>query len=360
MSNKTAIQWTDATWNPTTGCTKVSPGCAHCYIARTPPFRIQGRKFVNGATDLQLHDYRLEQPFHWTKPRRVFVNSLSDLFHVDVPETFLDRVFAVMALTQTHTYQVLTKRHQRMHEYLSLPDRRERIGERIFRDTGGSLAQRSAATKQAMKLWPSPNVWVGVSVENQHFADERIPLLLQTPAAVRFISAEPLLGPVDVSKFLTAGDSDNPIRALHTHGQTGTCLEHGSQLSSGKGHAGMSPQASGQRDQKAERPAVRTIDWVIVGGESGPGARPFDVAWARAIVQQCKTSGVACFVKQLGSVPLVAASRLRHHEWGDGKFNWWQNDQSGLWRVKLNDKKGGDPAEWPAYLRVREFPAGIR
>jgi protein gp37 len=329
MSDGSAIQWTDATWNPTTGCTKVSPGCAHCYIDTTPPFRIAGRKFVNGATDLQLHEYRLDQPLHWQKPRRVFVNSLSDLFHQEMPEAFLDRVFAVMALTPAHTYQVLTKRHQRMHEYLSLPDRRERIGERIFRDTGGSLAQRSAATKNAMKVWPLPNVWLGVSVENQRFADQRIPVLLQTPAAIRFISAEPLLGPVSF-RWLRAWPS-SPL---------GAALKPNSIVTN-------------------ELDGLRNLDWVIVGGESGPMARPFDVAWARAIVKQCKSARVACFVKQLGAcIAWPPAEGILEGFINAELFRRGRDPRvDAPYAYQLCDRKGGDPRQWPEDLRVREFPA---
>jgi protein gp37 len=147
VSDNSAIQWTDATWNPTTGCTKVSPGCAHCYIERTPAFRINGRKFVNGATDLRLHADRLEQPLHWRKPRRVFVNSLSDLFHDDVPDAFIDQVFAVMALCPQHTFQVLTKRPERMRSRTSgsrcCSRRRPRCGSSArSRSSGRSTSRR--------------------------------------------------------------------------------------------------------------------------------------------------------------------------------------------------------------------------
>jgi protein gp37 len=312
MSAISPIEWTDATWNPTTGCTKVSPGCAHCYIERTPGFRINGRKFVNGATDLQLHENRLEQPLHWRKPRRVFVNSLSDLFHADIPDAFIDRVFAVMAASPQHSFQVLTKRPRRMQAYMCRLAKSIRPLEEAARTVGRTFRYDDVG----LLLWPIPNVWVGVSVENQRFADERIPLLLQTPAAVRFISAEPLL-----ERLQLAWEGYGPY-------------EYG-YLRDG-------------------------IDWVIVGGESGPGARPFDIAWARAIVAQCQATGVACFVKQLGA----------HVTWngiqggyGDGPSNIWPigngqlvDTRTGRFRKYLNDQKGGDPAEWPEDLRVREFP----
>jgi protein gp37 len=285
MSDHSAIQWTDATWNPTTGCTKVSPGCANCYIERTPAFRIHGRKFVKGATDLRLHPDRLEQPLHWRKPRRVFVNSLSDLFHDSVPFEFVDRVFAVMALAPQHTFQVLTKRPARMRDYVV-----SRSDPRSFHVRMHAILMNVDSPNRTEFDWPLPNVWLGTSVENQHFADERIPLLLETPAAVRFISAEPLLGPVDLHSPVLEADSDG------------------------------------------------YLDWVIVGGESGPGARPMDLAWVRAIVAQCKAAGTPVFVKQLGPRPVGPV--------GNGV----------AYHLLLRDKKGGDPAEWAEDLRVRQFP----
>ncbi len=273
MSDHSAIEWTEATWNPTTGCTKVSPGCANCYIERTAAFRIAGRKFIRGDIPLQLHENRLEQPLHWKKPRRVFVNSLSDLFHPDVPAEFIGRVFNIMGTAKQHTFQVLTKRPERMHAVVS-----------AYYAALGGLQPESY-----------PNVWLGVSVENQRFADERIPLLLQTPAAVRFLSCEPLLEGLDLAKH---------------------------------------------------RPGANQL-WVIVGGESGPGARPCDVRWVRSIVRQCQEADVPVFVKQLGPWLRTVGEQPA----GPG-FTPWISD------IKLRDKKGGDPAEWPMDLRVREYPSG--
>jgi protein gp37 len=234
----TKIQWTDETWNPTTGCTKISPGCANCYIERTPAFRIAGRKFDRQAhIPLQLHDNRLLYPLRWKKPRRVFVNSLSDLFHEDVPVTFIGRVFGVMAEAHWHTFQVLTKRPARMLAW----------SRGVAHYPKGDRAQRP------LPGWP-PNVWLGVSVENQHFADERIPLLLQTPAAVRFVSYEPALAAVDFRPWLDSGDELVPM-----------------------------------------------LNWIIVGGESGPGARPFDVAWARTVIEDSRGTETRVFVKQFGA-----------------------------------------------------------
>ncbi len=273
-------------------------------------------------TDVQCHPDRLEEPLRWRKPSLVFVNSMSDLFHEDVPDEFIGKTLDVMARAHRHQFQVLTKRAERMRDLVPI------------------FAERHTAPDGSG--WPLPNVWLGVSVENQHFADERIPLLLQTPAAIRFVSYEPALGPVDFSQFLTAGDSDNPTRALNTHGQTGACSQHGSRLCDGKGQAGISPQASGQGDQEAERPAVRKLNWIIVGGESGPKARPCEVAWIRNVVQQCQAAGVPCFVKQLGAQPIAGGQVI--------------GQQFVTNNLYLRDRKGGDISEFPADLQVREFP----
>jgi protein gp37 len=284
MSDRSSIEWTDATWNPMTGCTKISPGCAHCYIEHTPAFRIAGRRFEKGHISLRLHPDRLEQPLHWRRPRHVFVNSLSDLFHADVPDAFIDQVFTTILKTPQHTYQILTKRPERMRAYM------QGRGE-MFLLARGPLREMDRSDRL---VWPPANAWLGVSVENQHFADERIPILLQTPAAVRFLSCEPLLGPVQLAW---------EGYGLYEYGY----LRQG-------------------------------INWVIVGGESGPGARPCDVAWVRAIIAQCGAAGVPCFVKQLGGRPF--------------------HERSMTLPIILHtrDRKGADPAEWPADLRVREFP----
>ena len=251
----TKIEWTDATWNPITGCTKVSAGCKHCYAERDwkrlvhlPAYH--GRAF----TDVACHPARLDQPLRWKKPRRIFVNSMSDLFHPDVPDAFVDEVFAVMSLTQRHVFQILTKRPDRMRAYMRRIDASPLlldIARRVISNTRGILSFRYDFA------WPLPNVWLGVSVEDQATADERIPLLLQTPAAVRWISAEPMLGPVDVQ----AAINRMPWRI-------------------GGGDAGL--------------------HWVVVGGESGPKARPMHPDWARSLRDQCAAAGVPLLFKQWG------------------------------------------------------------
>ncbi len=327
--SSTSIQWTDRVWNPTTGCDRISPGCANCY-ARTiagrfwatqypPVIEQKGQSAAGdedfGAThverprefeDVQVHDDRLDEPFKWRKPAKVFVNSMSDLFHKDIPDEFIDRVFAVMALTPQHAYQVLTKRPERMRDYVV--SRGDPLSFHIRMHTILQNADNPHSTP--LHAWPLPNVWLGVSVENQHFADERIPLLLQTPAAVRFISAEPLLAPIEISEYLN-GDS--------TGHETG-------------GQAGWQTGAS--------------LDWVIVGGESGVGARRCDVAWVRLLVVQCLSAGVPVFVKQLGPWLHIVGDKP-----AAPGFTPWASD------IRLRDRKGGDPSEWPEDVRVREFPS---
>lgn len=280
--NDTKIEWTDRTWNPVTGCTKVSPGCDNCYaegIAR----RFAGSKAFPQGFDVTLHPERLTAPLRWRTPARVFVNSMSDLFHDDIPDDFIAKVFAVMAATPQHTYQILTKRHGRMRALLGHRYWHERVTDAVF---GLPVAARVAAAGNSWDrptnrvALPLPNVWLGVSVEDQKRADLRVPALLETPAAVRFLSCEPLLGAVDLSLWLTLA------------------------------------------------PEMRRLHWVIVGGESGAGARRMELDWAEEIVEQCQSAlGTAVFVKQLGSAH--------------------------------GPHKGGDIGTWPAELQVRQYPTAV-
>lgn len=269
MSDKTHIEWTDATWNVVTGCAKVSQGCKNCYalrdwprLAANPKTAYFGREF----TEVRCHPDRLEIPRRWTKPRRVFVNSMGDLFHEDVPDDFIGAVFTVMFVANQHTYQVLTKRPDRMRALVNRWDQ-------IIRDTGYPTGFAGR--------WP--NVWLGVSVEDQATADERIPLLLQTPAAVRWVSAEPLLGPID----LTA------IPHLHGYGAS-PCSACGEPVTLDALNGNVSCKSA------CDGPYVDTLDWVVAGGESGPNARPMHPDWARSLRDQCAAAGVPFLFKQWG------------------------------------------------------------
>ncbi|MEW2474644.1 phage Gp37/Gp68 family protein [Micromonospora gifhornensis] len=259
MSDNSSIEWTEATWNPVTGCTKVSPGCDNCY-AETFAERwrgIPGHHFERGF-DLVLRPERLDQPLRWKRGRRIFVNSMSDLFHADVPDEFIAKVFAVMAATPQHTYQLLTKRHGRMRSLLNNPEWRSSVFRRE-----SVLDLRGPA--RDLPTWPLSNVWVGVSVEDQQRADLRIPALLDTPAAVRWLSMEPLIGPVDLRQSLARW------------------------------------QPGDEQPWTGDRLHTRDVlGWVVVGGESGPKARPMHPGWARDLRDQCTTAGVPFFFKQWG------------------------------------------------------------
>jgi protein gp37 len=245
------MKWWTHSWNPVIGCTPASPGCDNCYAKALHDQRHAA--FVAGSRipacyakpfgQVTCLEERLARPLGWKKPRRVFVNSMSDLFHPDVPFEFLDRVFAVMALASQHTFMICTKRAERMREYLRTYDR-----------------------LPAALTWPYPNIWLGVTAENQEQADARIPILLDTPAAKRFVSVEPMLGPVSLSKYLR-DDCDCGICNFCNGG-----------------------------------PALRMLDWVICGGESGPNARPLHPSWALSLRDQCASAGVPFFFKQLGDL----------------------------------------------------------
>jgi protein gp37 len=337
------IEWTDRVWNPVRGCSRISEGCRNCYAERIAArFSGAGKPFAGFARqeaphgpvhpdDLALWEpkdriarwtgkvalvpEKLNKPLHWRKPARVFVNSMSDLFHEKLSDKDIGKVFGIMAdpCCHKHTFQILTKRPKRMLEWFKEAD--------FFAD------------------YPRPHIWLGVSVEDQATANERIPLLLHTPAAVRFVSYEPALGPVDFTRILLeASDTPKPdvtfdaLRGWYapTHGEERT-----------------------------------RIDWLIYGGESGPRARPNDIEWARSARDQCKAAGVAFFMKQAGRWLLGDNAGFDVKDWllADGTgfappiIGPHANERpANAIGFSLYDVKGGDPAEWPEDLRVREFP----
>jgi protein gp37 len=267
------IAWTDETWNPIRGCSRVSEGCRHCYAVRMAarfcgpgqPYEglirwpmdllhedASGPPRWNGVVRLVVE--KLADPLRWRRPRRIFVNSMSDLFHEELTDWQIAAVFGVMAAAPWHTFQVLTKRPQRMKDWFTWVDVMAKRCERVFPDDSQGWRSQHIVTSRARHYgapssvqpsgdaWPLPNVWLGVSAENQAAADERIPLLLECPAAVRWVSAEPLLGPIDVNTVL--------------------------------------------------------LDWVVVGCESGPGARPMLLDWVRSIRDQCADADTKFFFKQ--------------------------------------------------------------
>ncbi len=304
----TKIEWTEQTWNPIVGCSIVSPGCTNCYAMKMA--RRIGRmsatqfphydgltKMVNGNAVwtgklAQAGDHILTAPLRRRKPTMYFVNSMSDLFHEDVPDEWIDRVFAVMALTPQHTFQVLTKRAARMRRYMAAPgvERRiyelvcdlvtvDRIADVILIAPGTDDRIAPPGTRIYLGRWPLSNVWLGVSAERQQEADARIPDLLATPAAVRFVSAESLLGPID---FTRIGIRCATGGSMHLDSLTGRVRDL----------SGFEPRQDGER--------ANAIDWIIVGGESGAGARPMHPDWVRSIRDQCTAAGTAFFFKQWG------------------------------------------------------------
>lgn len=273
MSSK--IEWTDATWNPVVGCTRVSAGCQNCYAERMANRLAQNPatpEYVGLAENgrwtgvVKCLPERLGQPLRWRKPKRIFVNSMSDLFHEGVPCWMVDKVFAVMAIRQQHSFMILTKRPGAMCAYVNgLKQRADEIAEAamtlpIYWPDADNQFDYVA---DMIRREPLPNVWLGVSVENQQTADERIPWLLKTPAAVRFVSCEPLLGPVDLSAWI----GDIPL-----------------------------PMPFGLRVS-----APPDLDWVIAGGETGPGARPAHPDWFRGLRDQCAAASVPFFFKKHGA-----------------------------------------------------------
>ncbi len=302
------IEWTDKTWNPVTGCTKISPGCAHCYAEAIEKRFKRNLSFLPGEAIIRCHPERLDQPLKWRKPQRIFVNSMSDLFHESITSSFIDSVFAIMALASRHTFQILTKRPERMVEWFNSRQNLHSNMEAIMNDYGHSIKEWDGSYS-----WPLSNVHLYVSVENQYWADRRIPLLLQAPAAVRGVSYEPALKKVDFSDWLpkwcrcykwhpTARDKVMALEGFHV--RCAMCSKRYDENHSGLNH-------------------------IIVGGESGPRARPIDIDWVRSTIEQCKAAGVAVFIKQMGSV--------------------WAKEHG-------SNSKGGDMEAWPEDLRLREYP----
>jgi protein gp37 len=299
MSDNSAIEWTDSSWNPIrarnlkTGkigwyCEHKTTGCEFCYaegmnkrLGTGLPFKPGHRKDV----EIFLDEKTLIAPLKWKRPRMIFVCSMTDIFADFVTDAWIEIVFNVIAQAPQHKFQILTKRPERMLHFLTDPNRRfchqlcDGMGCNYCGDYDGRVP---------WKGYELTNIWLGVSCETQTEADDRIPLLLQTPAHTHFISAEPLLGPIE--------------------------LWHVSD------HAEFSYPG---------------LDWVIVGGESGPQSRPMDIDWARSIVAQCREAGIYCFVKQLGSKPML----------------------HGFKGIPLKHGKGGNPDEWPEDLRIREMPS---
>lgn len=318
MADTTKIEWTDATWNIINGCSVHTPGCTNCYAMLLAGTRLAGHPSRAGLTtmskagpvwtgEVRLYEPWLTQPLEWTKPRDIFVCAHGDLFHEAVTDEMLDQVFAVIAICQVgerrHRFQILTKRSGNMRRYVSrLADRAALIAGIVVTKHKMPKVVGTAVTELLMR-GPLPNVWLGVSTEDQRRADERIPDLLATPAVVRWISAEPLLGEIDLEHVAApVGDGDDEFEDDHWKLNAllaGSCYEF-------KGDDRFWYSGDGP-----EHPA---LDWVVVGGESGRGARPMHPAWAEALREQCNGAGVAFLFKQWGEwAPTGAASEEEGH-----------------------------------------------
>lgn len=282
MSAKTGIEWTEMTWNPVAGCSLESPGCKNCYAMRLAyrwsktdkaAAKFDGLTSVsaNGTPVwtgiVRLVERSLSEPRSWKRPKRVFVNSMSDLFHPALSDADIARVWAAMASAPQHQFQVLTKRHTRLRDWLNQPNTPSLVEDAMYSLGVGSLWLQ----------WPLPHVWIGVSVEDQQRANERIPTLLECPGAVRFLSMEPLLERVSITAAVTS--------TYHS-------------------------------EAAATMPSVSDLDWVIVGGESGTGARPLHPDWVRAIRDECAAASVPFFFKQVGSWIWLDSAQLAENAVG--------------------------------------------
>lgn len=331
MAEHSTIEWTDATWNVLTGCSVYSPGCTNCYAMKLAGGRLQHHPSRAGLTkpsaagpvwtgEVRFNEQWLSQPQHWRKPRKIFVCAHSDLFHESVPDEIIDQVFAVMAETPWHTFQVLTKRAARMRQYLTNPLRMQLVS--------GTACILGAAGKirglEDPQPWPLPNVILMVSAERQQEADERIPELLATPATRRGVSLEPLLGPINLKRIVL------PIELTKTVPPAWQGIKHVNFCID-----------TTRPGKKSGRPG---LDWVIAGGESGAKARPTHPDWFRSLRDQCAASGVAFLFKQWGEHvpadadwvdPSIEAKRL---VWSDGTQ--WSPDDGQRGRVALMARVG--------------------
>ena len=351
VSDKSRIEWTESTWTPirarnlNTGkvgwyCEHASDGCRFCYAEGMNNRLGTGLPFKPGhrSRDIEifLDEKMLLAPLRWRKPRMIFVCSMTDLFADFVRDEWIDRVFAMMALAPQHTFQVLTKRAERMRQYLNAED--------VYYRIHSSRAQLYDGPDREPFAWPIPNVWIGVSAERQKEADERIPHLLATPSAVRFVSLEPLLGPIDIRQWMHSygcgcGWGGQPLDYCNECGWRGSADGEIGVATCPEGHLlsdyNACPECDGHDgDGMSFGPNSNRLNWVIVGGESGPNARPFDIDWADALIKQCRAAGVPVFMKQLGSLPYSDGRPM--HSTPRGKYS--------------------EPTEWPERLRFREIP----
>lgn len=375
--NKTPIQWTwdtapdgtlipmsGSTWNPILGCKEVSAGCRNCYAAR-----LIGTRFSKNPKLPMYHDIattaanghphftgnrrmvadRLDEPLRTRKGRKVFVNDMGDLFFEGHPFEDIAAVFGVMAASPQHTFQVLTKRPERAAEFFAWvaarikADAAKGVPRRMLAEAGvcHEAAMNAGVSETRMgprcPPWPLPNVWIGTSVEDQNAADKRIPHLLRVPAVVRFLSMEPLLGPVDLDEWICPTALGRGMAHRETREARGEPGHEAAYRVGGDIKEAWACETCDVRDTGG-----KGLHWLILGGESGPKARPFDLAWARSLLKQADDAGVAVFMKQLGAHPFVEVHGVHTER---------------IRPPRVRDSHGGVEAEWPADLQVRRaFP----
>lgn len=282
MGDKTGIEYLDATWNPVKGCSHISPGCENCWAERQAARFSKKGEFFHGLTDRgvwtgepRFYEDALYKPIHWRRPRRIGVCFMGDLFHESVPFEWIAKVFAVMAYANQHTFLVLTKHPERMRVFLEWAGRRVCPSEALYDYIEDDV---KIDYEKHIVPWPLPNVWLGVSVENQTVANYRIPVLLECPAALRYISAEPLLGPIDIDRAMY-GEGKSRVGGMNAFGFT-----------DGFGYEAC-------------------LRWVVAGGESGPNARPMHPVWVESIRDQCVGAGIPFYFKRWGAWAPVEAAR---------------------------------------------------
>lgn len=364
----TKIEWTEKVWNPVRGCSKVSEGCRHCYAeTRANRFCGPGLPYEglvalgrwNGS--IKFVENHLLDPLGWKKPSKIFVNSMSDLFHDNVTDAMLDKIFAVMALCPRHVFQILTKRPVRMQAYLWERAKSIRYWEAAARAMGYTFKFQGFDGKEhSICPFPLPNVWLGVSIEDQPAANIRVPLLLQTPAAVRIVSAEPLLGLIDLTRIDITEQIVGDL--LQMHMRTGRTVD-----------TSMYPRCwvNALTGETASGDLAPHLDWAICGGESGPSARPMHPRWARTLRDDCVQAGVPFFFKQHGEwMPVFTGihpsdndPKCRIHE-GYTFPKIYESDAIGqhMWRV---GKKGAgdrlDDVQWHQFPgELQACPSGAQ
>lgn len=344
MGDKSKIAWCDATINPCYGCSPVSPACDHCYAARLADrmaHNVAVCQYYEGLTDrgaqwtgrVNLFPGQMEQALRWRRPRRIFLGSMTDLFHEAVPDEFLDQIFACVALAPRHTFLVLTKRPERMRRYFTRFSRQhhtqvlERAAMAMFGEDAANAAGNAldGVLSEGHNVgWPMRNLWLGVTAEDQKRADERVPILLDTPAVQRFVSVEPMLGKIDLTAIAHPEAYDAEVGLLDAlRGMT--C------------------------DDDPTHPA---LDWIICGGESGPGARPMHLEWVRSLRDQCQGARVPFFLKQMGEYAPCPAGKCKEVDPACKILN----EQFGSSMCRVGKRTAGrllDGVEWNEFPEAR-------